>query len=341
MGLGVVLRDLLPSPGPAPSIPARRMAELAGEAEALGYDSVWITEGTGKESFAMLGAMATATRRVALGTSILPIHTRPATVTAMAAATLDDLADGRLRLGLGTGHPAISEMAHGVSLPHPLQAMREYVEALRLALSGEPMQYEGETLRIRRFQLEFTPPRRVPIFIAALGSAMLRLAGAIADGVIVTWVPAGRVPWVRAQVADGAQRAGRDPGEVAIVATVRVCAWDGPDVRDAARRQLAWYARLPVYARTWRASGFDAAVDRITAAQAAGVEAAARAVPDEMLDALVAFGAPARLRAHLTAYELAGVTLPLVYPVPAGADAPQTVLETMRAASPVRGEGRP
>jgi len=226
-----------------------------------------------------------------------------------------------------------------MSFEHPLRAMREYVEALRLALSGGPTRYDGETLRIRRFRLEFTPSRRVPIFIAALGRAMLHLAGALGDGVILTWVPASRIPWVREQVADGARRAGRDPREVTVVTTVRVCVSDEPDVRDAGRRQLAWYARLPVYARMWRESGFGDAVDRVTEALGAGVEAAARVVPDEMLDALVAFGGTARLRAHLSAYRAAGVDLPLVYPVPAGADAPLTVLETMRAAAPAREEG--
>jgi len=315
------------------------MVELASEAEGLGYDSVWITEGTGKESFAMLGAMAMATCRVALGTSILPILSRPVTVTAMAAATLDDLSGGRVRLGLGTGHPAISEMAHGIALPRPVRAMREYVEALRLALSGDSTHYDGETLQIRRFRLEFAPSCRVPIFIAGLGRTMLRLAGALGDGVIVTWVPPSRVSWVREQVADGARRAGRDPRAVTVVATVRACVSDDPEARDAGRRQLAWYARLPVYARMWRESGFGDAVDRVTEALGAGVEAAAGVVPDEMLDALIAFGGTTRLRTHLSAYRTAGVDLPLVYPVPAGADAPLTALETMRAAAPARGEG--
>lgn len=200
------------------------MAALGGEAEALGYDSVWVAEGRGKESFAMLGAMAMATRRVRLGTSILPIFSRPATVTAMAAATLSDLSEGRVILGLGAGHPAITESGHGVTVRRPLAAMREYVEAVRGILSGQPVRHDGPMVRIREFQLEFAPPHPVPIFLAGLGPRMLQLAGAIADGAILTWFPPARIAWARAQVAEGARRAGRASSEVPVLATARVCA---------------------------------------------------------------------------------------------------------------------
>ena len=332
---GVVLRNLLPPPGPRPGIPARRMADLSGEAEALGFHSAWVAEGRGGESFAMLGAMAMATRRIGLGTSILPIFSRPPTVTAMAAATLDDLSGGRLILGLGAGHPAVTEHGHGVALPHPVAAMREYVEAVRLLMSGGPVQYQGRVARIREFQLEFAPPRRVPVFMGALGPKMLHLAGAIADGVILTWFPPARIAWAREQIAEGARTARRHPEEVAIVATARVCAVrDAAGARETARRQLASYAGLPAYARMWEASGLHDAVEGITAALARGVEAAAQVVPDAMLETFVGIGGRSRLADHLGAYRAAGADLVLAYPIPAWSDAAGSVLETMQAVAP-------
>lgn len=343
MPTGLVLRDLLPPTGPEPGIPARQMAEMSGQAEALGYHSVWVTEGRGKESFAMLGAMAMATRRIGLGTSILPIFSRPPTVTAMAAATLSDLSGGRAILGLGAGHPAVTESGHGISVRRPIEAMQEYVQAVRLILSGRPVRHDGRMVKIREFQLEFTPPHRVRIFLAGLGPRMLQLVGALGDGAILTWFPPARIDWARAQVAAGARQAGRDPGDIPIVATARVCAAIGEQRRAAARatarRQLATYAGLPVYARMWRESGFAAAVDRIAGARSAGLEAAAGAVPDEMLEAFVAVGDRSRVRAHVDAYAAAGADVVLAYPIPAGEDPARSVRETLLAAAPREAPG--
>jgi alkanesulfonate monooxygenase SsuD/methylene tetrahydromethanopterin reductase-like flavin-dependent oxidoreductase (luciferase family) len=198
-------------------------------------------------------------------------------------------------------------------------------------------------VRIREFQLEFTPPYSVPIFLAGLGPRMLQLAGAIADGAILTWFPPARVGWARAQVADGARRAGRAPSEITIVTTARVCAADDADraaaARVAARRQLATYAGLPVYARMWRESGFAVSVDRITSALPAGIEAAAEKVPDAMLETFVAIGDRSRLRSHLRGYLAGGADVVLAYPLPVGEDAVASVRETQRAAAP--GEARP
>jgi 5,10-methylenetetrahydromethanopterin reductase len=332
---GVVLRDLLPASGSRPSIPARQMVELSREAEALGFQSAWVTEGRGKESFAMLGAMSMATRRIGLGTSILPIFSRPPTVTAMAAATLDDLSGGRLILGLGTGHVAVTESGHGIPLPHPASAMREYVEAVRLVLAGGSVRYQGEVVRIREFQLEFAPGRRVPIFVGALGPRMLRLAGALADGVILTWFPPARLSWARDLVAQGAREVGRRPEEVTIAATARICApRDGDGARETARRQLASYAAFPAYARLWEAGGLREAVGRITAALPEGIGAAARVVPDAMLEMFVGIGDRNRLGAHLQTYRAAGADLVLAYPVPVGDDAVGSVRDAMRATAP-------
>ncbi|HKV45031.1 MAG TPA: hypothetical protein VJT32_10220, partial [bacterium] len=122
-------------------------------------------------------------------------------------------------------------------------------------------------------------------------------------------------------------------------ATARVCAArDGDGARETARRQVASYAAFPAYARMWGASGLGEAVDRITAALSRGIEAAARVVPDAMLETFVGIGDRVRLRAHLQAYRAAGADLVLAYPIPVGDDAVGSVRDTMRATAPVRQE---
>ncbi|HXF83535.1 MAG TPA: LLM class flavin-dependent oxidoreductase, partial [bacterium] len=287
MRLGVALRDLLPPDRTRAALPVRAMVALAALADRLGYDSLWLPEGRGREAFAQLGAMATMTRQARLATGIMPVFSRPPALAAMGLATLDDLSGGRLIFGLGAGHPAISERGYGLPFRHPVTAVREFVEIVRRAMRGETVRYEGRVFRVESFALESLPARPVPVFIAALRRRMLALAGEIGDGVLLNWSTPERARAASEVVRAAAQAAGRRPEEVTVACFIRVCVTARPEpAREALRRIIASYAGLPAYRAMWAEAGFAAEMAEAEAAAPAGAAALRDAVSDRMVDAL-------------------------------------------------------
>lgn len=331
--LGLVLRDLLPPAGPRELLPVRALVELATLAERCGYDSVWVPEGRGRELAATLGAMAGATHRIRLATGILPIFSRPPALVAMAAATLADLTGGRFSLGLGAGHPSIIEDGYGVPYRRPLGAMREYVHVLRRLLRGERLGARGRVFRVADFQLESQPRHRVPIYVAALGERMQRLAGEIADGVILNWSSPRQVSRSVAVVRESARTAGRDPASVDVVCFVRAAVTREPgQAWQVLRRLVATYAAMPAYARMLEEAGFAGEVAAVQAAWAAGgVNAAAAALSDDLVRDLGVVGTAAECRDGLAQYRDAGADLVAAYPFPVGPDAAASLRVTIEA----------
>jgi probable F420-dependent oxidoreductase len=320
--LGVVLRDLLPSACSRSLLPPGALLELATAADRLGYDSVWFPEGSGRELLGMLGAAAVLTARVRLGTGILPIHSRPPAVAAMGAATLADLTGGRFILGLGVGHRRLVEAGYGRRYRRPVDAMREYVAIVRAALAGRTVAFPGRVFRVEAFRLEAVPRHPVAVYVAALGERMLRLAGEVADGVILNWATPAWVRRAADVVRDAAARAGRHPDDVRVVCYVRAAVTSrASEAWGVVRRLLATYAAMPAYARALGAAGFGAEVARIGAAwQTGGPDAAARAVPDTLLAQMAVVGSAGRAREGLEAYHDAGADLVAAYPFPVGDD---------------------
>lgn len=315
--LGVALRDAPPSAGQGARLRARRIVELALLAERLGYHSVWIPEGRGWEAFALLGGMASATERITLGTGIVPVFSRPPTLAAMGLATLDDLSGGRLIFGVGAGHPEISERGYGVPFREPVPAVSEFVEIVRRAMAGETVRFSGRVFQVADFALESPPGRIVPIYVAALGSRMLKLAGEIGDGVLLNWTPAARAPVAVEAVRRAAATRGR-AAALQVACYVRVCITDRPGpAREALRRLIAFYASFPAYRAMWRQSGFAEEMARVEAA-GSEMETVVRAVSDRMVDALGLIGDPAAVHSGLQGFRDAGVDLPIVYPFAAG-----------------------
>lgn len=281
----------------------RSFATLVRDGEALGYSAVFLPEVsgagiTGRDTLVALGTVAGETRELLLGTGVLPMGSRTARLTAMAAAAVAERSDGRLLLGLGTG-PAV---------PGALDRLRDLVVTLRRLFAGETVEVEG---RARRLSL--VPDRPIPLWIAALGPRAVRLAGEIADGVLLNWCSPERVHAARSEVASSAEAAGRDPLGVTIGVYVRACLI--PDVRSAMRALQAAtgeYASYPAYARQFASMGLEAEARAAAAAHRAGR-------PDNVQEALVRAvclsGDPAEARARLEAYVEAGADLPVVYPV--------------------------
>lgn len=332
--LGVSLRDLLPPAGPLSALPVRSIVDLAVRAERLGYHSVWLPEGRGREAMTQLGALAMATNRIHLGTGIMPVFSRPPAVVAMGLATLDDLSNGRVIFGIGAGHPAITERGYGQAFRHPVRAVREFVEIVRLAMSGDTVRYEGKVFRVQEFALESSPARQVPIFIAALRGGMLRLAGQIGDGVLLNWATRERAAQAAAAVREEALAAGRPERSVTVACFVRVCVTEAVEpAREILRRLIAAYAGLPAYASMFEESGFAGEMQTIRAAWSSGIDAATRAVSDRMVDGLGLVGSAGYCRAGVNRFRESGVDLPVIYPYPVG-PGPESYARTIDALAP-------
>ncbi|MEZ4547320.1 MAG: LLM class flavin-dependent oxidoreductase [Thermodesulfobacteriota bacterium] len=169
-----------------PDIKPGELVEFARLAEGLGYHSIWVPEMWGRDAFSILGLLAANTTRIKLATGIVPVFSRAPSVIAQTIATLDEISGGRMILGLGTSGPAVIENWHGMKFKKPLQRTREYVEIIRMILSGGKVDYDGEIFKLKGFRLQFSPPRPdIPILVAAIGPKNIRLTGEVADG----WIP--------------------------------------------------------------------------------------------------------------------------------------------------------
>jgi len=281
--------------------------ELARRAEALGYESVWVTHGLGRDSFLVLAAYGAATTRLGLGVGVVPIYPRHPVAMAQAALTLAETTGGRFTLGIGVSHRATMEAMLGLTLDEPLAVMREYVAVLRGAL-GAGADFEGRHFRVRWSLAlpERPPPPRV--YLAALSRRMLELAGEIADGAILWLCPPAYVRDVALPALErGRKRAGKTLMGFEIVAAVPLAvAGDVAAARAAFRAELSRYLALPFYRAMLEASGLGE-----------GVRAFDRdgEPPETLADALGAVGDGAAASAYVAAYRDAGVTLPAIRPI--------------------------
>lgn len=303
--------------------------ELAAQAERLGYSSYWTAEVTGAEAFSLLGAVA-ATTSLSVGTGVLALQLRTPPLFAMAGATLQALAPDRdVLLGVGISSPVVAGRWHGAGYgDRPLAQTREFVELLRLCLSGEKVDFAGDFYKVKGFRLGVRLGDRKPkIVIGALNPQMLRLAGAIADGVLLNYLPSSHVPWSVAQVREG--------GDATIYAYVHCGVGDRADAVKPGRFDLFSYAVVDAYAANFRRAGFGDSVDEVRARHAAGDrEGALAAVSDEWLDAIDFIGDAPAVSNFVQGYVEGGVDVPIVFPLPWGADRMGVVRATLEAAAP-------
>ncbi|MGE3536542.1 MAG: LLM class flavin-dependent oxidoreductase [Candidatus Tectimicrobiota bacterium] len=317
--------------------PAQQVAYLI-QAEASGYESAWIPEVMGTDAFTVLAAAAPQTQRLRLGTGIVPLYTRTPTTLAMTAATLDALSGGRAILGLGVSSEVIISAWHGLPMPPPLRAMREGVEIIRRLLRNERVHVEGQVFRVHnlRANVPLPPERTVPIYLGALNPGMLRLAGEIADGVLLNWLPVSQVGRVLEAIASGAQRAGRRLADLDIACYIRTCVTDDPAAaRQWLRRELTGYAIVDAYHAHFTACGFGAESSACRSAWQQGDRAGAmQCLSEPMLQAMAAVGSPEDCRASIDAFRQAGISLPVVFPFSPEAAPFPGLLHTMQSIAP-------
>jgi len=290
--------------------PGRDLAagvDLARRAEALGYDSAWVTHGSGRDSFLVLAAYGAATTRLGLGNGVVPIYPRHPVAMAQAALTLSEISGGRFRLGIGVSHKVSMETSLGLTLREPLAVTREYVAVLRGALGGTA-DFEGRHYKVNWTLAVPERPAAPPIYLAALSKKMLELAGEIADGVVLWLCSPDYVRDVAVPALQrGRARAGKSLAGFEIVAAVPLAIWDDTAAALAAfRGELARYLTLPFYRAMLEASGLGkeiAAYDRNGD------------VAEGLTRAVGGVGKPEAGRAFVRAYRDAGVTLPAIRPI--------------------------
>jgi alkanesulfonate monooxygenase SsuD/methylene tetrahydromethanopterin reductase-like flavin-dependent oxidoreductase (luciferase family) len=308
--------------GPGTFISAGKSMDQAVErvrrAEELGYDSTYVTHIAGRDSLTVLMAYAAATGRIKLGTGVLPIYSRTPVATAQQAATIDEYSGQRMVLGVGVSHQVTVENWFQSKIDRPLKAMREYVGILRALFAGEDPP-EGEIFSTRFRFMGLEPRADLPIYVAALSPHMLRLAGEIADGVMLwlcnpNYIQDVVVPEIRV----GRERAGKELDGFDVVAAIPAGVTDD---RQAAygtmRSELITYCSLPFYRAMIERSGFGDDIAAFDAGMQAGdVDQARAGISEAFLDVLTAIGSEVQVRAGVERYAKAGAVSPCVGPVP-------------------------
>jgi len=297
--------------------------EIVREAERVGYDSVWAAEAYGSDAATVLGWVAGQTERIKIGSAIFQMPARSPAMTAMTAATLDQLSGGRMLLGIGSSGPQVAEGWHGQRFARQIQRTREYVAVVRKALNRERLEFHGETLELplpdgpgKALKLTIAPVQdRIPIYLAAIGPKNTQLAGEIADGWIPIFFSPEHVGDLRPLLEEGAARTGRSLDAFDIAPTVNVSITDDIGAaRDLMRPFIALYVggmgsrQQNFYNALAVRYGFEEAATKVQDLYLEGRrDEAAAAVPDELVDTVTLCGPADRVRERLAVYRDAGV----------------------------------
>jgi F420-dependent oxidoreductase-like protein len=310
--------------------------QVVQEAERLGFDSVWAAEAYGSDAATVLAWLAAGTSRIRLGSAIFQMPGRSAAMTAMTAATIDELSGGRMILGIGSSGPQVAEGWHGQRFAHQLQRTREYVAVLRMALARERVQFRGETIELplpggpgKPLKLTIAPVQeQIPIYLAAIGPRNTALAGEVADGWIPTFFSPEHVGEFRALLQEGARRSGRSLEQFDIAPTVNAYVSDDREsARNLMRPVLALYIggmgsrEQNFYNRLVQRYGFEAEAKEVQDLYLEGKkEQAGEAIPDGLIDMVSLCGPRDAVRARLAAYRDAGVGTLMITPMAFGAE---------------------
>ncbi len=295
-------------------------------------DSVWIPESWGREAFASLGALSQITEHVKLGTSIISIYARTPATVAMAATTLDFLSKNRSIIGLGVSTPTIVENWHGLKFQQPLARMREYLECLKLMMKAEEVNYNGKFFRVKNFKLLYKPQRQnIPIFIAAVNNKMISLASELADGILLYLRPIDELRETVSLIKSTTDRYSKE-FEIACVFIGAISNKHPQKARERAAKTLAFYISVGQYYNNFLSqTRFVDETNNITATyRSDGLDAAAKMVPDKMLDSLTISGTAEDCIKSLQRFLSCGITLPIIQinPVSDAESSIRTMLST-------------
>jgi F420-dependent oxidoreductase-like protein len=310
---------------------AGEQIDLVREAESAGFDSVWAAEAYGSDAATVLAWIAGQTERIKIGSAIFQMPARSPAMTAMTAATLDHLSDGRVIIGIGPSGPQVAEGWHGQRFARQLRRTREYVEILRKALARERLEYDGEIYELplpdgpgKPLKLMIgTVQERIPIYVAAMGPKNTTLVGEIADGWIPLFFSPEHVEESKKLLEEGAARGGRDLNGFDIAPSVQVrIDEDEERARDSVRHFIALYVggmgsrEKNFYNALVQRYGFEEAAKEVQDLYLEGKkDEAAAALPAELIDTITLVGPKEKIAERLSVYRDAGVGTLIVTPV--------------------------
>lgn len=304
---------------------------IVQEAERLGFDSVWVAEAYGSDAATILGWIAAQTSKIRIGSGIFQIPGRSATMTAMTAATLDNLSEGRFILGLGTSGPQVSEGWHGQRFGKQLLRTREYVDVIKMAFSRQKVQYKGESIELplpngpgKALKLTINPVQdNIPLYIAANGPKNTELAGEIADGLLPMMFSPEHADIALESYWQGVEKSGRTREQVAVCPSLTFNIGDDADGGGAMviRAGLALYIGgmgsrdKNFYKEAVTRYGFGEEAQKIQDLYLAGDKMGAmQAISDELIDAVALYGTREHVTERLRVHANAGVDTLIVTP---------------------------
>jgi len=311
----------------------------SGLAEDLGYDSIWVPETWGNDAFTLLTSIALNTTKLKIGTGIVSIYSRSPANIAQTISTIDSFSGGRAMLGLGASTDAVNENWHGVKHKKPLRRTREYVEIIRLILSGERVNYDGEIFKLKNLKLQSKPIRRdIPIFLATLGPKNLELTGKIADGWLPFLCPEKHILKLRHKVEKAALDSGRIMNDIAIYPYVpALISKDTDRANYLIKEFISFYvgAMGPHYNKLISSYGFEDDAIRIREAwNSKDMESCINGVSDDLLDLVSINGSRESAERKLKSY-LDISTCPIImFPFKA---TKEQITETLEALAPSKG----
>ena len=271
-------------------------------------DTVWIPETWGMENFSMLSMASRENSYSKIGSSIVNIYSRSPSLIAMGAATVDTISNKRLVLGLGTSSKPLVEDFHGDKLERPLKRMKEYVEIIRLILSGKTINYSGEIFSLKNFSLLIKPPRdSIPIYLAAVNQKMVELTWKIADGVIFYLRPKSEIRSTLAKMQN----------QKKIDSTLQIITCVNNDSEKAmvrAKKTLAFYVSVgKIYREFLASNGFENETKNIFEEyEKNGLESNHELVPESMVSELCIAGTPDECKTQLLQFRETGIDLPII-----------------------------
>ena len=286
----------------------KQIIQFSKKLDSVRPDVIWIPETWGMENFSMLSSVSLENNFSNIGSSIINIYSRSPTQIAMGTATVDTISNQRLILGLGTSSKPIVEQFHGKKFVDPIQRMREYVEIIRLALTGNKINYSGKIFSLENFSLLIKPPRaNVPIYLAAVNQKMINLTWEIGDGVILYLRPKNEIKSTLGIM----QKQRKIDSTLQIITCVHE---DSDKAVERAKKTLAFYISVgEIYRKFLASNGYKNDIMNIyDEYKSTGLQNNFMFVTDKMVKDLCICGTPSESQQQLKEFKETGIDLPIL-----------------------------
>jgi len=285
-----------------------QILECSKKLDKFKPDTLWIPETWGMENFSMLSLACMENKFSKIGSSIVNIYSRSPSLIAMGAATVDTISNKRLVLGLGTSTKPLIEDFHGDKFEKPVKRMKEYVEIIRLILTGKQINYSGEIFSLKDFSLLIKPPRNIiPIYLAAVNQKMVELAWEIADGVIFYLRPKNEIKSTLAKM--------KNQKKIDTTLQIITCIHDDSEKAIIrAKKTIAFYVSVgKIYREFLALNGFKNETKNIFEEyKKTGLENNYELVPESMINELCISGTPDECKKQLKQFRETGINLPII-----------------------------